>query len=158
MVNIPSALKNVQVLSFKSNRRTRWRSLRMGASKVRTIHAFQQEDEQFPAKEVRHYVIHSLGIHWIIVCPSRFLYPGILALIVSSFSYPLGTGQFIAGELSTHDQVSQLFSNFTWSTDELTVEQATIVKNWSTPISDVFVNLTCYTLFTVIIWTYKLGQ
>lgn len=80
---------------------------------------------------------------------SRFLYPGILALIVSSFSYPLGTGQFIAGELSTHDQVSQLFSNFTWSTDDLTVEQATIVKNWSTPISDVFVNLTCYTLFTV---------
>lgn len=80
---------------------------------------------------------------------SRFLYPGILALIVSSLSYPLGTGQFIAGELSTHDQVSQLFSNFTWSTDDLTVEQATIVNNWSTVYSDVFVNLTCYTLFTV---------
>ncbi|KAJ6639380.1 Chloride channel protein 2 [Pseudolycoriella hygida] len=35
---------------------------------------------------------------------NRFLYPGILALIVSSLSYPLGTGQFIAGELSTHEQ------------------------------------------------------
>lgn len=80
---------------------------------------------------------------------SRFLYPGILALIVSSISYPLGTGQFIAGELSTHEQVSQLFSNFTWTKDDLTVEQATIVTNWTTHVSDVFVNLTAYTLFTV---------
>lgn len=35
---------------------------------------------------------------------SRFLYPGIVALTVASFTYPLGTGQFIAGELSTHEQ------------------------------------------------------
>lgn len=72
-----------------------------------------------------------------------------MALIVSSISYPLGTGQFIAGELSTHEQVSQLFANFTWTDDDLTVEQATIVTNWSTAYSDVFVNLTAYTLFTV---------
>lgn len=68
---------------------------------------------------------------------------------MATLSYPLGTGQFIAGELSTHEQVSQLFSNFTWSTDDLTVEQATIVTNWSTEYSDVFVNLIAYTLFTV---------
>lgn len=81
---------------------------------------------------------------------SRFLYPGILALLVSSISYPLGTGQFIAGELSTHEQVSQLFSNFTWTKTDLTVEQATIVTNWTTSISDVFINLTAYALFTVL--------
>lgn len=80
---------------------------------------------------------------------SRFLYPGIIALIVSSISYPLGTGQFIAGELSTHEQVVQLFSNFTWTKNDLTVEQATIVSNWTTFFTDVFVNLTAYTLFTV---------
>ncbi|XP_037025678.1 chloride channel protein 2 isoform X3 [Bradysia coprophila] len=79
---------------------------------------------------------------------NRFLYPGILALIVSSLSYPLGTGQFIAGELSTHEQVSQLFANFTWIQDDLTVEQATIVSNWATNMTNVFVNLTAYTLFT----------
>lgn len=68
---------------------------------------------------------------------------------MSSLSYPLGTGQFIAGELSTHEQVSQLFSNFTWIQDDLTVEQATIVSNWATNLTNVFVNLTAYTLFTV---------
>lgn len=121
----------------------------MGASEVCAVHEIQQKDEQVFAKEVRHCIgskplVYNPTFHY-----SRFLYPGILALIVSSLSYPLGTGQFIAGELSTHDQVSQLFSNFTWSTDDLTVEQATIVNNWSTTYSDVFVNLTCYTLFTV---------
>lgn len=80
---------------------------------------------------------------------SRFLYPGILALIVSSISYPLGTGQFIAGELSTHEQVHQLFTNFTWTADELTVEQATIVNHWSTQFTDIFFHLTAYLLFTV---------
>lgn len=68
---------------------------------------------------------------------------------MSTISYPLGTGQFIAGELSTHEQVSQLFSNFTWTKYDLTVEEAAIVSNWTTIFTDVFVNLTAYTLFTV---------
>ncbi|XP_031617076.1 chloride channel protein 2 isoform X2 [Contarinia nasturtii] len=81
---------------------------------------------------------------------NRFLYPGIVALIVSSFSYPLGTGQFIAGELSTHEQVHQLFTNFTWTADELTVEQATIVNYWSTEYTDIFFNLSTFMLFTFV--------
>lgn len=80
---------------------------------------------------------------------SRFLYPGFLALLVSTISFPLGTGQFIAGELATHEQVIQLFSNFTWSRDDLTVEQAAIVTHWVTPYTNVFINLTCYVIFTV---------
>lgn len=80
---------------------------------------------------------------------SRFLYPGIVALIIASITYPLGTGQFIAGELSTHEQVHELFTNFTWTADELTVEQATIVKHWTTKYTDVFFHLTAYFLFTV---------
>lgn len=84
---------------------------------------------------------------------SRFLYPGIVALIVSSLSYPLGTGQFIAGQLSTHEQVLQLFTNFTWTADELTVEQATIVNNWRTYFTDIFFHLSAYLLFTVNIIT-----
>lgn len=85
---------------------------------------------------------------------SRFLYPGIVALIVSSISYPLGTGRFIAGELSTHEQVHELFTNFTWTAAELTVEQATIVNHWSTEYTDVFFHLTAYMLFTVNIPKY----
>lgn len=80
---------------------------------------------------------------------NRFLYPGIIALLVASISFPLGFGQFIAGELSTHEQVMQMFTNFTWTKDDLTVEQAAIVKNWTTPYTSVFVNLVFYILFTV---------
>ncbi|XP_036675551.3 chloride channel protein 2 isoform X1 [Drosophila suzukii] len=79
---------------------------------------------------------------------NRFLYPGFLALLVSSISFPLGTGQFLAGELSTHEQVTQLFSNFTWSRDDLTVEQAAVVTHWMTSYTSVFGNLVIYTLFT----------
>ncbi|XP_075145650.1 chloride channel protein 2 isoform X3 [Haematobia irritans] len=81
---------------------------------------------------------------------NRFLYPGFLALLVSTISFPLGTGQFIAGELGTHEQVSQLFSNFTWSREDLTVEQAAIVTHWVTPYTNVFINLTCYVVFTFV--------
>ncbi|XP_017119092.1 chloride channel protein 2 isoform X3 [Drosophila elegans] len=81
---------------------------------------------------------------------NRFLYPGFLALLVSSISFPLGTGQFLAGELSTHEQVTQLFSNFTWSRDDLTVEQAAVVTHWITSYTSVFGNLVIYTLFTFV--------
>ncbi|KAL5286624.1 CLCN2 family protein [Megaselia abdita] len=81
---------------------------------------------------------------------NRFLYPGILALIVSTISFPLGPGQFIAGELSTHEQVTQLFSNFTFCQKDLTVEQAAVVQHWQTSTTNVFVNLACYILFTFV--------
>jgi chloride channel 2 len=91
-----------------------------------------------------------LGVRLIFKFPSsRFLYPGILALIISSISFPLFTGQFIAGNLSTHEQVTQLFTNFTWTVEDLTVEQSAIVANWVTPYTYVFVNLVIYILFTV---------
>ncbi|XP_032593473.1 chloride channel protein 2 isoform X3 [Drosophila grimshawi] len=79
---------------------------------------------------------------------NRFLYPGFLALLVSSISFPLGTGQFLAGELSTHEQVTQLFSNFTWSREDLTVEQAAVVTHWMTNYTSVFCNLVIFTIFT----------
>ncbi|EAT42523.1 AAEL005950-PA, partial [Aedes aegypti] len=79
---------------------------------------------------------------------NRFLYPGIVSLIVATLSFPLGFGQFIAGELSTHEQVHQLFSNFTWSNTVHTVEQAAIVSNWKAGSGDVLINLIVYLLFT----------
>lgn len=85
----------------------------------------------------------------VILFCSRFLYPGIIALLVSTLTYPLGTGQFIAGRLSTHEQVHELFSNFSWIKDDLTVEQATIVNNWKTPYTNIFVHLASYAVFTV---------
>ncbi|XP_033224488.1 chloride channel protein 2 isoform X7 [Belonocnema kinseyi] len=80
---------------------------------------------------------------------NRFLYPGIVALMVSSVSFPLGLGQFMAGDLNTHDQVHGLFTNFTWTRENLSVEEVNVVKHWATPYTDVFVGLLSFTLFTV---------
>ncbi|XP_024946620.1 chloride channel protein 2 isoform X2 [Cephus cinctus] len=81
---------------------------------------------------------------------NRFLYPGIVSLMVASVSFPLGLGQFMAGDLNTHDQVHGLFTNFTWTKDTLTVEENNIVKHWSTPYSDVFTGLLSFVAFTFI--------
>ena len=80
---------------------------------------------------------------------SRFLYPGIVSLMVSSVSFPLGLGQFMAGDLNTHDQVHGLFTNFTWTKEDLNVEERNIVKHWATEHTDVFVGLLSFTVFTV---------
>lgn len=81
---------------------------------------------------------------------NRFLYPGIVSLIVSSVSFPLGLGQFMAGDLNTHDQVYGLFTNFTWTKQELGVEEMNMVKHWSTAYTDVFIGLVGFIAFTFI--------
>ncbi|XP_026667131.1 chloride channel protein 2 isoform X2 [Ceratina calcarata] len=81
---------------------------------------------------------------------NRFLYPGIVSLLVSSVSFPLGLGQFMAGDLNTHDQVHGLFTNFTWTEQELGVEEMNIVKHWSTEYTDVFIGLLGFGAFTFI--------
>ncbi|XP_011149998.1 chloride channel protein 2 isoform X2 [Harpegnathos saltator] len=81
---------------------------------------------------------------------NRFLYPGIVSLLVSSVSFPLGLGQFMAGDLNTHDQVYGLFTNFTWTKENLVAEEMNIVKHWSTPYTDVFSGLLSYVLVTFI--------
>lgn len=81
---------------------------------------------------------------------NRFLYPGIVSLLVSSVSFPLGLGQFMAGDLNTHDQVYGLFTNFTWTKENLGVEEMNIVKHWSSPYTDVFTGLLGFVLFTFI--------
>ncbi|XP_029175926.1 chloride channel protein 2 isoform X3 [Nylanderia fulva] len=81
---------------------------------------------------------------------NRFLYPGIVSLLVSSVSFPLGLGQFMAGDQNTHDQVHGLFTNFTWTRENLSVEEMSIVKHWSTPYTDVFSGLLSFVLVTFI--------
>ncbi|XP_072747848.1 chloride channel protein 2 isoform X6 [Anoplolepis gracilipes] len=81
---------------------------------------------------------------------NRFLYPGIVSLLVSSVSFPLGLGQFMAGDQNTHDQVHGLFTNFTWTQANLGVEEMNIVKHWSTPYTDVFSGLLSFVLVTFI--------
>ncbi|XP_012252937.2 chloride channel protein 2 isoform X4 [Athalia rosae] len=79
---------------------------------------------------------------------NRFLYPGIVSLLVASVSFPLGLGQFMAGDLTTHEQVMGLFVNFTWNKADLTVGEMNVVQHWSTEYTDVFIGLLSYVAFT----------
>lgn len=55
----------------------------------------------------------------------------------------------MAGDLTTHDQVSSLFSNFTWTKSNLTVEEQDVIEHWVTPYSGVYVSLGGFIVFTV---------
>lgn len=81
---------------------------------------------------------------------SRFLYPFIISLLIATLMFPNGCGQFFGGHLTTHEQFTQLFTNFTWGRDDLTVEQDTIVKNWQSPYSNIYVNLATHCVYNVI--------
>ncbi|KAA0703004.1 Chloride channel protein 1 [Triplophysa tibetana] len=45
----------------------------------------------------------------------RLLYPGIVTLIIATFTFPPGFGQFMAGELMPRECINSLFDNFTWT-------------------------------------------
>lgn len=81
---------------------------------------------------------------------NRFIYPFLVSLMVATVSFPLGLGQFLAGDLTTHDQVSTLFANFTWTKANLTVEEQAILNHWQTPWTGVIVNLAGFMGFTFI--------
>lgn len=72
-----------------------------------------------------------------------------MSLFITTLYFPLGMGQFLASTLSTRTQILHLFSNFTWVSDDLTVEQAEIVSHWVTESCSIFVNLSLYMLVTV---------
>uniref|UniRef100_A0A8C7XLG3 Chloride channel, voltage-sensitive 1b n=1 Tax=Oryzias sinensis TaxID=183150 RepID=A0A8C7XLG3_9TELE len=46
---------------------------------------------------------------------SRLIYPGAVTLIISTFTFPPGFGQFMAGELMPRECINSLFDNFTWT-------------------------------------------
>uniref|UniRef100_A0A8B9KW52 Chloride channel, voltage-sensitive 1b n=1 Tax=Astyanax mexicanus TaxID=7994 RepID=A0A8B9KW52_ASTMX len=45
----------------------------------------------------------------------RLIYPGMVTLIIASFTFPPGFGQFMAGELMPRESINSLFDNFTWT-------------------------------------------
>jgi len=70
-------------------------------------------------------------------------------VFIATVYFPLGTGQFLATTMTNRQQISSLFSNFTWISDDLTVEQAAIVAHWTNPYCSIFVNLSIYMVTTV---------
>ena len=80
---------------------------------------------------------------------SRFIYPGIVSLFIATLYFPMGAGQFLASTLTHKQQITILFSNFTWMSDHLTVDQAAIVAHWNNPYCGILVNLSIYVVTTV---------
>ncbi|XP_064610783.1 chloride channel protein 2-like isoform X2 [Liolophura sinensis] len=80
---------------------------------------------------------------------NRFIYPGLVALIISSLTFPPGLGQFFSGELTHRQAINELFSNITWSTgqaEDLADEQ--IISHWRHPATNIYVNLVIFIIMT----------
>lgn len=80
---------------------------------------------------------------------NRFIYPGLGGFIIASVAFPLGFGRFIASEVTTHHQMTDLFNNITWSKANLTVTEADALHHWVPEGTNVFGNLVSYTGFHV---------
>lgn len=63
--------------------------------------------------------------------------------------FPPGLGQYMASPLGTAQHMKHLFSNFTWSSPNLTVAQWSIVDQWTTDHSSIFTHLWIFVIFTV---------
>jgi len=82
---------------------------------------------------------------------NRFIYPFLVSALISAVTFPPGPGMFQAADVTTHQQIETLFSNFTWAKDvnEMTVDEYDHIKHWKDPYTQsIFVNLTIYILST----------
>lgn len=81
---------------------------------------------------------------------NRFIYPFFISFMITAITFPPFLGQFQAADVSTHDQVHILFSNYTWSKnpDEMSVDEWDHIKHWLTPYTGIFMNLIIYILST----------
>lgn len=80
---------------------------------------------------------------------NRFIYPGLWAFVIATISFPSGFGRYIASEVTTHHQMTDMFNNITWSKANLSVSEAEILHYWVPEGTNVFGNLFCYSSFHV---------
>ncbi|XP_070561651.1 chloride channel protein 2-like isoform X2 [Ptychodera flava] len=80
---------------------------------------------------------------------SRYIYPVCITIIISTFTFPLGFGQFMAGELTPGQVLTSLFSNETWvGATEEEIAEATYAKYWLVDHNVIFLSLGMYVLMT----------
>ncbi|ELU02185.1 hypothetical protein CAPTEDRAFT_218810 [Capitella teleta] len=76
---------------------------------------------------------------------NRFIFPGVVSTLIMSFLFPPGLGQFMAGQLTNHDAVNELFSNFTWSLrNPDSAYEEEILDHWEGPLGNVYVSLVLF--------------
>lgn len=80
---------------------------------------------------------------------SPFIYPGVCAFVIATLSFPRGFGKYMAGAVTTHQQMTDLLNDITWSKDNLTVVEMEALRHWIPEGTNVFVNIFCYFVFHV---------
>jgi len=91
---------------------------------------------------------------------NRFIYPFLVALLISTLSFPPWLGQYQAGHMGTHDQIALLFSHHSWTDNSNssefpnTWEYKKVHENFVTANTGIFANMLIYmamTFFTSIV-------
>ncbi|XP_050414602.1 chloride channel protein 2 isoform X1 [Patella vulgata] len=82
---------------------------------------------------------------------NRFIYPGFIALLISTLTFPPGFGQFFAGQLTGRQAVNELFSNITWTTGQADdLDDEAILSHWHHPLTNMYVTLVFFIIMTFI--------
>eukprot|EP00795_Rhopilema_esculentum_P006672 gene6672-12228_t len=76
----------------------------------------------------------------------RFIYPAMIVLIVSTLSFPKGSGQFVAGQLTAKEALYELFSNTTWSAQDPSPASMEVLRHWQTAYTSIYVTLTVFVI------------
>ncbi|XP_055523288.1 chloride channel protein 2-like [Wyeomyia smithii] len=79
---------------------------------------------------------------------TRLLYPAIISFIIATLQYPNGIGRYTAGVLNSHEHFHHLFSNFTWSREDLDPKEADMLSHWTTPHTSAIVHLSIFLAFS----------
>ena len=82
---------------------------------------------------------------------NRFIYPFCISFLIASLTFPAGPGAFQAADVSSHHQIHNLFSNYTWTRNasDMTVEEYDHVKHWKDPVyGNIFIVLSVYIVST----------
>ncbi|XP_052224832.1 chloride channel protein 2-like [Dreissena polymorpha] len=80
---------------------------------------------------------------------SRFIYPGVVVLFVTSCTFPAGIGQFFASHLTHRKALGEFFSNLTWSDNKANnLNDEAILRNWNLPATNIYVTLVLFIINT----------
>nr|CAI5838830.1 unnamed protein product [Callosobruchus analis] len=73
-----------------------------------------------------------------------FIYPFCVIMVISTITWPPGIGQFLASDIPGGAQVIGLFSNFTWTERNHTVQEQEVLRHWTTKWTGIYTSLVVY--------------
>ncbi|PVD36642.1 hypothetical protein C0Q70_03628 [Pomacea canaliculata] len=87
---------------------------------------------------------------------NRFIYPGVVTLVITSLTFPPGLGQFFAGQLTNKRAINELFSNMTWATGQTeTLNEETILSHWQHPLTNIYVTLVLFVIMNFVMAVFS---